>query len=733
MSRILWCLAAGACLSSAAAAQLLAPPETSRASQRMAAYLARVAQRADPVVNIYLNRSRAEGMRTLLAQPMSPVKKIQLRAAIARELIKGGLMREAIDEIGAVRRQMETSGIQPEPGFLRMLNDEEALAHLRVGEQISRRRPAHGWLFPMTGTAESPFAEGARTAISLYTTNLEREVDLGTLWLLNLAYMTVGEYPHGIPEKWRLAPEAFDSEQDVGFFHDVAQPSGVAVTGHAGGSVMDDFDGDGLLDLIASSRGLRDQMRYFHNRGDGTFADRTRIAGLEGQIGGLNLSHADYDNDGDRDLIVWRGAWMGEAGRHANSLLQNTGRGRFEDVTEAAGLLSFHPTHSGAWADFDNDGWLDLFVGNESSPAPKPPHPNQLYRSDRNGTFTDIASTAGVDGVGFAKGVTVGDVDNDGLVDIYVSNLNGDNLLYHNRSHESTLRFADISVSASVQEPYVSFPTWFWDYDNDGWQDLFVAGFDMANLDDMALIYLGEPFEAEHPRLYRNRGNLTFEELASEVGLDRIILPMGANFGDLDNDGWLDAYFGTGMPDMRTLLPNRMMRNDGGARFADVTSSGGFGTVQKGHGISFGDIDHDGDQDIYQVLGAAFEGDVYENALLENPGHGHHWLTLELEGVVSHRDAIGARIHVVVESKDGEQRSIHVTVGHGGSFGSSPLRQEIGLGDARHVDAVEIVWPGTQTAQRIVGLELNHAYHVRQGQTGVTPIERQTFDLSPDS
>ncbi|MED5413831.1 MAG: VCBS repeat-containing protein, partial [Candidatus Latescibacterota bacterium] len=429
MSRILWCLAAGACLSSAAAAQLLAPPETSRASQRMAAYLARVAQRADPVVNIYLNRSRAEGMRTLLAQPMSPVKKIQLRAAIARELIKGGLMREAIDEIGAVRRQMETSGIQPEPGFLRMLNDEEALAHLRVGEQISRRRPVHGWLFPMTGTAESPFAEGARTAISLYTTNLEREVDLGTLWLLNLAYMTVGEYPHGIPEKWRLALEAFDSEQDVGFFHDVAQPSGVAVTGHAGGSVMDDFDGDGLLDLIASSRGLRDQMRYFHNRGDGTFADRTRIAGLEGQIGGLNLSHADYDNDGDRDLIVWRGAWMGEAGRHANSLLQNTGRGRFEDVTEAAGLLSFHPTHSGAWADFDNDGWLDLFVGNESSPAPNPPHPNQLYRSDRNGTFTDIASTAGVDGVGFAKGVTVGDVDNDGLVDIYVSNLNGDNLL----------------------------------------------------------------------------------------------------------------------------------------------------------------------------------------------------------------------------------------------------------------------------------------------------------------
>jgi hypothetical protein len=171
-------------------------------------------------------------------------------------------------------------------------------------------------------------------------------------------------------------------------------------------------------------------MRYFHNRGDGTFSDRTRAAGLEGQIGGLNLSHADYDNDGDLDLVVWRGAWMGEAGRHANSLLQNSGDGQFNDVTQAAGLLSFHPTHSGAWGDLDNDGWLDLFVGNESSPAPKPAHPNQLYRSNRDGTFTDVAKASGVDGVSFVKGVTLGDIDNDGLVDVYLSNMNGDNILY---------------------------------------------------------------------------------------------------------------------------------------------------------------------------------------------------------------------------------------------------------------------------------------------------------------
>ena len=728
MHQLLLCLVIGGTLSMATA-QLLPLPQTSKSSQRMAAYLVRVAQRADPVVNIYLNRARATGMRTLLDQPMSPAKKIQLRAAIAREMIKGGLMQEAIVEFDALRRGIDSAGVVPEPSFLHMLNDEQALAYLRLGEQRSGTRPAHDWIFPMTQKGGTPFDENTRVAIRLYETNLEVEEELATKWLLNLAYMSLGEYPQGVPEKWRLPAEAFESEGDVGFFTNVAVGAGVAVTGHAGGSVMDDFDGDGLLDLIASSRGLRDQMRYFHNRGDGTFSDRTRAAGLEGQIGGLNLSHADYDNDGDLDLVVWRGAWMGEAGRHANSLLQNSGDGQFNDVTQAAGLLSFHPTHSGAWGDFDNDGWLDLFVGNESSPAPKPAHPNQLYRSNRDGTFTDIAKASGVDGVSFVKGVTLGDIDNDGLVDVYLSNMNGDNILYHNES-DGELHFRDISVEAGVQEPYISFPTWFWDYDNDGWQDLFVAGFDLASLDDMVDVHLNKPFEAETPRLYHNRGDLTFTERATQMGLDRITLSMGANFGDIDNDGWLDAYFGTGMPDMRILVPNRMVRNDGGERFVDVTSSGGFGTLQKGHGISFGDIDHDGDQDIYQILGAAFEGDTYENGLLENPGQGNHWLTLDLEGVTSNRDAIGARIHVVTEYEQGDERHIHVTVSHGGSFGSSPLRQEIGLGRATRIKYVEVLWPGSNSVHQVTGFSLDRAYRLRQGQTHPIPVERSPFSLS---
>ena len=171
----------------------------------------------------------------------------------------------------------------------------------------------------------------------------------------------------------------------------------------------------------------------------------------------------------------------------------------------------------------------------------------------------------------------------------------------------------------------------------------------------MAAVHLDRPFGAEHAHLYRNEGDGTFAEVSAETGLDRVILVMGANFGDLDGDGWLDAYFGTGMPDMRTLMPNRMYRNDGGRRFQDVTASGGFGHLQKGHGVSFGDLDGDGDQDVHQVLGAAFEGDVYENVLLENPGHGNHWLTLHLEGVRSNRDALGARVRVRVRRPAGDR------------------------------------------------------------------------------
>src|SRR5262245_49197455 len=193
------------------------------------------------------------------------------------------------------------------------------------------------------------------------------------------------------------------------------------------------------------------------------------------------------------------------------------------------------------------------------------------------------------------------------------------------------------------------------------------------------------------------------------------MLAMGSNFGDLDNDGWLDFYVGTGAPAFNMLVPNRMFRNADGKFFQDVTTSGGFGHLQKGHGVAFGDIDNDGDQDIYEVIGGAFQGDNYRNALWENPGHGNHWITLKLDGVQSNRSAIGARIQVDIETDSGP-RTIYKTVSAGGSFGCSPLRQQIGLGRAKAVPSVTITWPRLpQNTQVFKELALDQFYRIREG------------------
>ncbi|NJL26548.1 MAG: VCBS repeat-containing protein, partial [Thermoanaerobaculia bacterium] len=151
--------------------------------------------------------------------------------------------------------------------------------------------------------------------------------------------------------------------------------------------------------------------------------------------------------------------------------------------------------------------------------------------------------------------------------------------------------------------------------------------------------YLGQPNTLEHGRLYHNEGlgpdgRPRFRDVTREMRFDRALLAMGANFGDLDNDGWLDAYFGTGEPRLETLVPNRMFRNAEGKVFQDVTTAGGFGHLQKGHAIAFGDLDDDGDEDVYAVMGGAYGGDAYKNVLFENPGSANAWVELQLEGTL---------------------------------------------------------------------------------------------------
>ena len=197
---------------------------------------------------------------------------------------------------------------------------------------------------------------------------------------------------------------------------------------------------------------------------------------------------------------------------------------------------------------------------------------------------------------------------------------------------------------------------------------------------------MGLPPQAETMRLYRNNRQGGFQDVTAESGLARVVPAMGANFGDVDNDGFLDMYIGTGAPSYAALVPNVMFRNDGGRRFIDVTAASGTGHLQKGHGVAFGDVDGDGDDDLLANMGGFVPGDAYWKALFANPGTANRSLGVRLVGAKSNRAAIGARITAHVRQPDGTLAERHRVVTSGGSFGASPYTQRIGLGTSADVE-----------------------------------------------
>jgi hypothetical protein len=700
-------------------------------TQRMAARLQRLAETIDPALNWTMGMeesiARYRRQRALASDPM---EQIRLQMQIGYEYLTGGNTDQAIVELRQADDAYRSRGIRP-----RQVIDLLATSYLRqaVQDNCMARPQPESCLFPIQGSGIHQVQRGSRAAIAELESLLAYDPnDLASRWLLNLAYMTLEEYPDRVPAAWLIPPAIFASDYDIGRFVNIAPKLGVDVLSLAGGSVMDDLDGDGDLDLMASGWGTLEQLRFFRNNGDGTFTERTEEAGLIGEVGGLNLSHADYDNDGDIDVLVLRGAWMRQAGRQPNSLLKNDGRGFFEDATEEAGLLSQYPTQTAAWGDYDNDGWVDLFIGNESEIKRGAIHPCELYHNNGDGTFSNVAAEAGVAHVGFVKGTAFGDYDNDGLLDLYLSKLGEPNALFRNEGRTPDgWRFSNVAEQAGVEAPLNSFPVWFVDYDNDGWLDLFVApfpGFEVDTLAAIAADYLGLPCSEERPRLYRNQADGTFRDVTVSARLDDAMLAMGANFGDLDNDGHIDFYVGTGEPNLHSVVPNRMYRNAGNGVFQNVTVAGGFGHLQKGHGIAFGDLDNDGDQDIYAVMGGAFQGDVAFNTLFLNPGHGNHWITLRLEGSRSTRSAVGARVTVTIPSASGTRQVCRV-IGTGGSFGASSLQAEIGLGpDATSVD-IDVFWPVTGLTQRFEKVPCDRIYRIREGSEELVVVTQPRIDL----
>lgn len=703
----------------------------------MAELLVKIYQEQDWKTDPNKDGVRAQYYKEMLRAKPDPRNELKIRQALAECDLRAGESGDAIEQLERIQSLNAEQRVILEPAFLKEVRDSLAIAYLRLGEQENCQEN-HGQdscLLPLKGSGVHMRLRGAKGAVKELTAALESDPsDLKSQWLLNIAYMQLGQYPSEVPAKWLVPPKLFASEYEVGRFLDVAQQVGLLNTGHSGGVVIEDFDGDGYLDVVITTSGPLDQMRLFHNNGNGTFADRTREAGLWGEVGGLNVVSTDYNNDGHPDLLVLRGGWWAEHGKYPMSLLRNNGNGTFDDVTEEAGLLSLHPTQTAAWADYDNDGWLDLFVGHETSGNAS--HRSQLFHNNRDGTFTDLAPEMGLANLGFVKGLAWGDFNNDGRPDVYVSRKSQPNLLFRNDGpkdtrHAETGRwvFTDVTASAGVAQPIDSFATWFFDYDNDGWPDIFVAGYWMDTYQDIAAFQMHKPFKAETPRLYHNNHDGTFTDVSKNMRLDRAILVMGAGFGDLDNDGWLDMYLGTGDPAYEALLPNDLFRNNQAKSFQDVTTSANVGHLQKGHAVAFADLRNNGQEDIFAVMGGAYPGDTYQSALFANPGHTNHWITLQLQGVQTNRAAYGARICVKVQLTKGTRR-IYRTVGYASSFGQGPVRQHIGLGDATGIVELEITWPGSRTVQRFRNVAMDSAFKLREGQTNLEPWDLKRFEYA---
>lgn len=661
---------------------------------------------------------------------------MELLSTKAGLLIEQGKEKEAVELYNKVKSKLDfmTTGA---------IMGDAAIAYMRLGER-SNCVLNHGGtscIFPIKDEGVHTLQTGSKNAIESYKMLLKIDpYDLESRWLLNVAYMTLGQYPKEVPEQWLIPGLDAMPESNIKPFNDVAKSLGLDVKGRAGGVVADDFNRDGYIDVITSGWDLSDPMHYFQNNKNGTFTDITAQSGLQGINGGLNIQQTDYNNDGFPDLFVLRGAWLTKGfGDQPSSLLRNNGDGTFTDVTTQSGLLFFHPTQTATWADFNNDGWLDVFIGMESTAKTGPGSAEcALYINSGTGFFTNVAAAAHCNINAYVKGVTSADYDHDGLMDIFISTMNGKKFLLKNKGVKAgQLDFEDATVQAGIDANRErTFTTWFYDYNNDGWQDILVGDYKF----DHALSYyaaaeaLGKPVPtAGNMFLYKNNHDGTFTDVTAQTGLNKVVYSMGGNFGDIDNDGYPDMYLGTGNPDFKSLVPNKMFRNVGGERFEDVTSASRMGNLQKGHGIAFADFRNNGTQDIYAEMGGAYIGDSYISSLYLNPGQSNNnWISLKLEGVKANKAGIGSHIKLTF-TENGVQRSVYKDVNSGGSFGASPLQQEIGIGQAKVIDEIEITWAGSRSVQRFKHVKPNQFLSVTEGSSTYKTniLNKLTFKYKP--
>lgn len=486
-----------------------------------------------------------------------------------------------------------------------------------------------------------------------------------------------------------------------------ASPRKYQVETMTGGVAVIDYDNDGWMDIYFVNGAKLPEMkksssqfwnRLYRNNRDETFSDVTEKAGVAGEGFSMGVAVADYDNDGDQDLFV--------AGVNRNILFRNDGKGRFEDVTTKAGLSNTRLwSVAAAWLDHDNDGDLDLFVANYCKWSPEiDPYcgamkegwrtycfpdkyeglPNQLFRNNGDGTFTDVSSSSGVaKHIGKGMGVAIADYDDDGFVDVFVANDTLPNFLFRNNGRGG---FEEVGLAAGVAvndsgRPVSSMGVDFRDYDNDGLPDLIVSA-----------------LEGETYPLFRNLGKGFFADATWASGLGtETVKRSGWSLGlfDFNHDGLKDLFTVNAHVNDNIELynqqtyrqPNSVFVNTGGGAFLDASREAGADfQIKRAHrGCAFADFDNDGRVD---VVTTSLDEPV---ELFRNESTGdHHWLAIRLIGVKSNRDGIGAKIKISTSSGAAQFNHVTTSVGYASA---SDVRVHFGLGKEKTVKEIEIRWP----------------------------------------
>jgi len=513
------------------------------------------------------------------------------------------------------------------------------------------------------------------------------------------AAQKMGGYPAFVPEAHRMEMKTGYAKPTVQF-EDIAARMGLDKTSGGRGTAIFDYDNDGWLDIaIASAYG---GSTLYHNNGDGTFTDVSVGSGLDTTTNTFAFAAGDYNNDGFTDLFIVRaGFYVGEG-----QLLRNNGNGTFTDVTRQSGLQNiWGPGFTPSWVDYDGDGLLDLFVTNNLGGLLERKTPNRLFHNNGDGTFTEVTEQSGLKTIWPTIGGAWGDYDNDGLMDLFLSNGLGRSQLFHNNGDGT---FTDVSEIAGVTETGFGSPAFWWDYDNDGWMD--IGQFIWSDHDNViyTMRHGTAPPDGQPMRVYHNNRDGTFTEVSAELGLNECWGTMSGNCGDFNNDGYLDLALGNGSPKLDRLDPMVIFENDGRS-FRNTTFAAGLPLTGKTHGINMADLFGDGRLSIVVAPGGAYPGDLLTTSVYCPTTLPGNYLNVRLVGVKSNRSAIGARVSI----EAGGRKQFREVSG-GTNFGCLPFEQHFGLAGILKVDAVEIGWP-SGLKQRFEGAPVNSTVEFTEG------------------